>query len=261
MAFLGDYHTHTIHSRRKGWPFLHAKGTIEDNVQAASDLGLKEIAITDHGFNHRVFCTYIKNYPKFRAEIEELKKKYNINILLGVEANLIGRNGEIDVKPQDKPLLDIILCGYHVNVRPNSLRDKFGLFYYNYILSLFGLKKGRIRRNTQSYIKMLENNDIDILVHMNAGMFLVDAVEVAKAAVKKGTLIELNNRHMNFTKEEIDKMAELGVKFIANSDAHRPGNVANFAKIRAKIAEYNIPKENIVNWDNLPEFINYKRGK
>ena len=52
MNFLGDYHTHTIYSRKKFIPYYHAKGTIEENILEAKKVGLKEIAITDHGFNH-----------------------------------------------------------------------------------------------------------------------------------------------------------------------------------------------------------------
>ena len=39
-----DYHTHTV--------FSHGKGTIEDNVKAAIDAGLKAVAISDHGPGH-----------------------------------------------------------------------------------------------------------------------------------------------------------------------------------------------------------------
>ena len=47
MSFWGDYHTHTIYS--------HGKGTIEENVVRALKSGLKEIAITDHGFRHMTY--------------------------------------------------------------------------------------------------------------------------------------------------------------------------------------------------------------
>lgn len=47
MEILGDYHTHTV--------FSHGHGSIEDNVKAAIKMGLKEIAITDHGFSHNSY--------------------------------------------------------------------------------------------------------------------------------------------------------------------------------------------------------------
>ena len=42
MLLTGDYHTHTIYS--------HGKGTVLENVMRAKEVGLQEIAITDHGF-------------------------------------------------------------------------------------------------------------------------------------------------------------------------------------------------------------------
>lgn len=47
MRILSDYHTHTIYS--------HGKGTIEENVEAARKIGLKILAISDHGPGHMGF--------------------------------------------------------------------------------------------------------------------------------------------------------------------------------------------------------------
>ena len=47
MKILGDYHTHTIYS--------HGKGDIIDNAKAAEQLKIKTIAITDHGFGHKLY--------------------------------------------------------------------------------------------------------------------------------------------------------------------------------------------------------------
>ena len=47
MILTGDYHTHTV--------FSHGKGTILENANEAKKIGLKEIAITDHGYGHHAF--------------------------------------------------------------------------------------------------------------------------------------------------------------------------------------------------------------
>ena len=47
MILTADYHTHT--------PYSHGKNTVAENVARAKELGLKEIAITDHGLTHIVF--------------------------------------------------------------------------------------------------------------------------------------------------------------------------------------------------------------
>ncbi len=73
MILLGDYHTHTIYSH--GW------GTIEDNVKVAVKKGLKQIAITDHGFDHRMFGVNRKVIGEMREEVERLKKIYDLRLI------------------------------------------------------------------------------------------------------------------------------------------------------------------------------------
>ena len=50
MALLADYHIHSKHSRHN-----HGKSTIEDLTRAAYEKGLRQIAISDHGFNQKRF--------------------------------------------------------------------------------------------------------------------------------------------------------------------------------------------------------------
>ena len=63
----------------------------------ARQKGLRKIAIADHGFNHFGFGMRIDDIPGY-GEIEYLNEKYHdIDILFGIEANLIGLDGEIDI--------------------------------------------------------------------------------------------------------------------------------------------------------------------
>ena len=89
MLLYGDYHTHTKYS--------HGKGTVEDNVKAAHEKGLKEIAITDHGLRHIAFGLKKRKIIKLKKDIQEVKNLYNVNVLLGIEANIIGVDGQIDM--------------------------------------------------------------------------------------------------------------------------------------------------------------------
>lgn len=232
---------------------------MEDNVKRASELGLKEIALTDHGFNHKIFGTYRKRLPMLKEEVKRLSEKYNINVLLGVEANFISTDGTIDVVESDMEYLDIVLCGFHEIVKAKSIKDKFKLWYFHYLYAIFGLSKKRIAINTQTVVNAVENNNIDVLTHLNAKM-RVDPIKVAEACIKKGTLIELNTKHFKLSDEDIVTMAKMGAKFIVDSDAHSPKRIADFELARDVIKRTGIEKS-VVNLNGLPEFINYKRKK
>lgn len=256
MKLWGDYHTHTIYSHRKGTLGHHAKGTLEENVAQAAKLGLKEIAITDHGFNHKLFCTYRKNLDFLKAECNRLSQKYKINVLLGVEANIISERGDIDVLPEDYKKLDIVLVGYHKLVKALKVKDQWSFLLPNF---LFKSKK-RTQRNTEAFINAIEKNKIDVITHLKQDIW-VDCVKIAKAAAKKGTIIELNNKHFHLTDDEFISVAKTGVKFIIDSDAHKPQCIGQCENVLEKIQRLNIPTEQVINLDRLPEFLNYKRKR
>ena len=257
MNIWGDYHTHSIYSRKNWCLKRHAKGTLEDNVKRASELGLKEIAITDHGFNHKVFGTYRKRLPKLKEEAKRLSEKYKINVLIGVEANFISTDGTIDVVESDMEYLDIVLCGFHEIVKAKTIKDKFKLWYLHFLYALFGKSDKRIELNTQTVVNAIEKNKIDVLTHLNAKM-KVDPIKVAHACIKKGTLIELNTKHFKLKDDDIIVMARMGAKFIVDSDAHSPKRVGDFDLATEVISRTRIAGS-VANFNSLPQFINYKR--
>ena len=104
-----DIHTHTT--------FSHGKGSIEDNVKAALERGLSIIGIADHGPGHLTYGVKRKDLPVMREEIRRLQPLYpNIQILLGVEANIITPSGKLDITEKEANDLDYILAGYHYGV-------------------------------------------------------------------------------------------------------------------------------------------------
>jgi len=258
MNFLGDYHTHTIYSRNAFIPYRHAKGTLEDNIAQAKKLGLKEIAITDHGFSHKFYGCNRKYLPHIKSEIIRLGKKYDIKVYLGIEANFISLDGTIDVTDEDRKYLDIVLCGFHSTARPKTWGDKFKIFIANFFARIFGTSPKQKEKNTQMILNALDKNKIDVITHLNTKL-KCDTLRVAKKAKEVGTLIELNEKHCGlFTPEEIKSMVEMGVKFIVDSDAHKPEKIAKFSRVEKLIKDNNIPPESIVNLESVPEFLNQK---
>lgn len=248
MVLTGDYHTHT--------PYSHGKNTVLENTVAAKKLGLKEIAITDHGFNHLLFGLKRKRLPDLRAEIEEAKKLTGLNVLMGMESNLISLDGDTDMKESDLFAFDIYLCGIHEVLKYSSFSDAYNIMFRNYV----AYKRGRrpaekiVERTTRAYINAVRKNPIDILTHINYKCFC-DLKEVAKACADYGTYIEINTKKRHISAEELNEIAATGVRFVIDSDAHSADRVGDTAIAEQLLAEADIPIELIDNIDGrLPKF-------
>lgn len=232
MKLLFDLHTHTI--------FSHGKGTIEDNVRVAKEKGLTKIAITDHSFEHELYAVKRKNLPFMKSECERLSKKYGIEVLLGVEANLLDYDGNIDVTEKDKEYLDIIIMGYHKMLKP-----KWKQFWFSFFTKIFRTKKQK-EKVTNSYIKALEKNDIKFFTHLNHGV-KVDVKKIAIECKKRNIPIELNGKRIYFSSEDIAFMKENGNTFICNSDAHSKDRVGETNLGFNFIVKNNIDLKNVIN--------------
>ena len=242
MRMIGDYHTHTT--------FSHGIGSIEDNVKVAIEKGLREIAICDHGPGHFLYGVKKKNLPVMRREIDRLNKKYedeDINILLGVEANLIGFDGSIDMDDELIGYTDILLLGYHYGIVPNSLRAGIEFYIKNPISKVTGLgEKAAIDLNTLAFIKAINKYPVDFITHPGAKVKL-NIKELAKQASKVGTSLEINSKHGELSVENIKIAIETDVDFIVNSDAHKPEDVGNIRKSLIRIKKAGLGLDRIKN--------------
>ena len=249
MAILGDYHTHTKYSRKH-----HGKGSIDDNVRAAYEKGLRQIAITDHGFNQKMYGVRRKDMPNVLRDIEDAKERYPIDVLLGVEANLISSKGDIDIVPEDLNNLDILLCGFHRLVKSTSTREQFGFVLKNIFCEIFH-HTGKLQRekNTNAYINAMRNYPIDIITHLNHAC-KVDVEKVARVAKETNTLIELNGKRLGMSDQEILTCYNLGCKFVIDSDAHSPKRVGDCHLGLQAALRLKLPDSCIVNYNELPTF-------
>ncbi len=253
MILFGDYHTHT--------KYTHGKGTVEQNVKSAIKKGLKQVAIAEHSFSHMAYGINRGEYNIMRMEIDRLNKKYpEIDILCGLESNIISLDGTIDVDHDERKALDILVVGFHKSFKVPNIKSFFTFFVPN-VLGIGRRSKRQIARNTQAYIKAIQNNDIDVLAHLKSNGCIVDPVAIARVAKEHDTYIELNGKRIDFTPAEIEGMVQTGVKFIINSDAHHPDHVGQNHKGINIVEKYKIPLEQVVNLDKLPKFKNYNLDK
>ncbi len=250
MILFGDYHTHTI--------YTHGTGTIEDNVKVAIKRGLKQIAITEHSFSHMGYGVSRGEYNLMRVEIERLRKKYGkqIDILCGLESNILSLDGQIDLGEDERGLVDILVVGFHKGFKCPNIKSFFNFWLPN-VVGNSTKNKRQIEKNTMAYINALRRYKIDILSHLNSNRCKVDPVAIAKVAKEVGTYIELNGKRIDFSDEEIRGMIETGVKFVINSDAHKACNVGRCPDGLAIVEKYNIPVQQVANLDKLPKLKTY----
>ena len=249
MILFGDYHTHTV--------YTHGKSTIEENVLSAIDKGLKEIAITEHSYKHFAHPVRREHIKVMREEVDRLNEKYpEINILLGLECNLLGLNGEIDIDEEIEGMLDLVVLGYHKMFKPTF--KNFWRFLVPNTFRFWPHSKKRIELNTMAYINAMKNHKIDIVAHLKYGNCMVNVSEIAKFASENGAYIELNGKRINFTDEEINSIIDSGAKLIIDSDAHISHRVGENNHALNIITRLHIDEKNVANLDKLPKFKNHK---
>ena len=250
MILTGDYHTHT--------PYSHGKNTVDENVQRAKEIGLKQIGITDHGYTHISFGLRRHEIEDYKAECRAAAKKHGIDVLVGLEANICGVSGKSDLTEKDFEDFDLYLCGKHAFIWFDRLVYDTMLFgAKNYVFERLNMKpsKGMLARNTRAYNNAIMKNPLDAITHINF-YCPANAVEVAKCAADYGTYIELNSKKTHLTDEEImDIIAKTSARFIINSDAHKAERVGDISLVEEQLARLDFPMDRIDNIDGrTPNF-------
>lgn len=215
MQILADYHTHTVYS--------HGKGTIEDNVKEAISKGIKTIGISDHGYKHISFGVKMNDIYKMREEIDNLNVRYkNVNILLGMECNILDDNGNIDINDKIIESLDYVMAGYHFGSSPTSIRSMLN-HCNNYVIKSEKSKE----YNTRALINTMKNNDIFIITHPGdkGDVYIEDVAKIAKLT---DTRLEINSSHGFLNVNQLKEIKHIRNKLIIGSDAHVSKNVGNF---------------------------------
>ena len=241
LNITADYHSHTTYS--------HGKGSIADNTLVASQKGLEILAITDHAVRHPFIGVNRKKYDTIRKDLQEVQSRYpDLTLLMGMEANILGMAGDLDVTEEDAKLLDIVIAGYHLTSFPYKFSDYFNITLNALTKYAFKSTKGQIARNTSMYVNAIKRHKIDILTHPGFRLD-IDYKEVGKACSDYGTYVELSSRHRTPNDDNIESLMATDCIFVLNSDAHRSGDVGSCEFAKSLVERYSIPKERIANID------------
>ena len=235
MEILIDMHNHTISSG-------HAYSTILEIAKEASNKGMKYIGITDHGPSMQGAANiwHIGNLKIIPKVI------YGVEVLIGVESNIINEEGELDVPDYYLENLDIVLAGLHEG--PINSRDKTS--------------------NTKAVLNAMDNKFVDIIVHLGNPGFPVDMEQVVLKAKETNTLLEINNSSLYTSRigseSNCKDLAELckayGVPVIVNSDSHFAMDVGRVDNAIKLLKDVKMPDELIIN-SSVERFQNYMKNK
>jgi putative hydrolase len=236
IKIVADLHVHTLASG-------HAYSTVAEIIEAAAERGLEAVALTDHGpampgGPHRYHFGNLSALPK---------KDKNVEILRGVEANIIDVDGTIDLPENYLKYLDIVWAGLHFPCLPPATRSL----------------------NTEALINALQNPFVDGIVHPGNPDYPIDEMAVVQEAIKQGKLLEINNSSFVIrrgSKTRCFEIAKLIHRYDAlvalNSDAHIAKYVGTNEKALQLAIESGIDPQQIINTDlqQLKRFLK-KRGK
>ncbi|MCC8015619.1 MAG: histidinol-phosphatase HisJ family protein [Eubacterium sp.] len=234
--FRTDYHLHTNASSDSEAP-------AETMIERAIDLGLNEIALTDHfDFDYRYTYT---NYNEYIPQFIKLQEKYKdkIHITLGVEIGLDNMVADtVNAFALSFPF-DFIIGSSH------SVK-KYDLYYDRQeFFSLFKSKKEAYNCYFEEMIKNIKTcHTFNVYGHMDFvnryGTYSDNSLDYAdykdlvdtalSLLIEKGKGIEINTSGFRYglgqTHPSIDfvkRYKELGGEIITTgSDAHRPEDVA-----------------------------------
>ena len=222
--FLLDVHTHTVASG-------HAYSTVNENVEFAIENGLELLGISEHapkmpGSTHPFYFLNLKVIPNpFRG----------IELLKGVELNILDEKGRVDLKNNLLKRLDYGIASLH----PPCIEpmDADG--------------------NTAAIVNAMDSPYINIIGHPCDPRYPIDIHRVVAEARDKNVLLEINNASLNPTNGRAGGEAELlalikeckkqAMPIILGSDAHFCTLVGKFDNALRLVEEANFPEELIIN--------------
>lgn len=220
---------------------------MEENVVSAIEKGIKKIALTDHAGAHITYGVKKRKIGSYLKEAYDLKKKYkdDIEVLVGLELNLLDLDGNVDLPLGYEDEIEWRALGLHKMVKYSNVKSELNLIIYQFNEKK-RYSKSVIDLNTNAYIKAINNHKIDMIAHLSYAT-KVDVSRVAQACEMTNTLIELNGKHVEFDSNDAKNVLSTKANFILGTDAHHHKNIGECLRGKSFILENNIPLDRVVN--------------
>ena len=221
-----DLHTHTIASG-------HATtATITDMAKSAAAKNLKMLGISDHG----PATLGGGRISYFRNLAYAPRKRLGVEMLYGVQVNIMDNKGTLDLDDTILKNLDYAIASMHRPV----------------------IKPGTIEENTAAYIAAMKNPYVRIIGHCDDVKYPVDYFALVQAAMKNHVFLEINNSSLSpdgyrgNTKANNLMILNLCKHFhypvLLSSDSHGPEHVGDFSYALELVKLAEMPEELILNY-------------
>ncbi len=226
MQYCMDLHTHTIASG-------HAYSTLQENIAQAKAIGLRVLGLSDHGpatpgGTHIMYFWNLKIIPRQYGELK---------LLCGVEANIMDKNGTLDVDDFTLKRLDYCIASMHTNsIEPSTIEE-----------------------NTEAAVNAMKNPYVNILGHPDDSRYPLDYDRLVRAAVEYHVILEVNNSSLHplsvrkGAEENIRTLLRTCKKYncpiILGTDSHISFDIGIFEQAEKLLIEENFPQELVMNSD------------
>lgn len=223
--YLCDIHTHSIASGHG------TSCTISEMAKTAASKGIKLLGITDHGP-----ATLAAGTPSyFRSLTFSPKKRFGVELLYGIETNILNTAGDVDLEEELLSKLDYAIASMH---------------WQNY--------RGRnSAENTEAFVNVMKNPHIKILGHCDNPAYPVDYDTIVACAKEYDVILEMNEASLapysyrGDTTENCREILRCCLKYqvpiILSSDSHGKEHIGDFTHAAEFVHQQMFPESLILN--------------
>lgn len=225
MMYLSDMHTHSIASGHGN------TCTISDMAKKAARNGLKLLGITDHGPG-----TLAAGTPSyFRSLTFSPKKRFGVDLLYGIELNILDTEGTVDLEEELLSRLDYAIASMHSQNYKSRTREE----------------------NTLAFLNTMKNPHVKILGHCDNPHYPVNYDALVAGAKEHHVLLEINEASLAPYGYRGDTRAnnleilrccrKYNAPIVLSSDSHGSGHIGDFTYAAEFVHQAMFPESLIYN--------------
>lgn len=227
IPILFDIHTHCLSSGHG------THDTITDMARTAAEKPLQILGISDHGpaTPQAADSSYFRNLRLADRE------KFGVQLLYGVELNILNTEGDVDLEDALTASLDYAFISMHHPVFPS----------------------GTVATNTEAYIRAMGHPNVRFLGHPDDGRFPVDYERLLTAAKENHVYPEINNASLmpgayrkdgaRHCLQILSLCKELSLPVLLSSDSHGRKHIGDMQYIFPLLSQCDFPPHLILNSD------------